>query len=104
MQTTAKPKNRTRRLATRVAVAGALVVVPLSALAVPAFADAPANTPSAVTIDRDNHPGDRDHDGDHRGPGRDNRGDNHGDRDRGPENQPAPGPQLPQLPPTGSAG
>ncbi|MBF6244760.1 MULTISPECIES: hypothetical protein [Nocardia] len=102
MQTTAKPKNRTRRLVTRVAVAGALVVVPLSALAVPAFADAPANTPSAVAIDRDNHPGDRD--GDHRGPDRDNHGDNHGDRDRGPENQPAPGPQLPQLPPTGSAG
>jgi hypothetical protein len=100
LQTTAKPKNRTRRLVTRVAVAGTLVVVPLSALAVPAFADAPANTPSAVAIDRDNHPGDHDHDGDHRGPDRDNRG----DRDRGPENQPAPGPQLPQLPPTGSAG
>ncbi|MBF5002112.1 hypothetical protein ACFYU5_23300 [Nocardia aobensis] len=104
MQTTAKPKNRTRRLVTRVAVAGALVVVPLSALAVPAFADTPANAPSAVAIDRDNHPGDRDHDGDHRGPDGDHRGDNRGDRDRGPENQPAPAPQLPQLPPTGSAG
>ncbi|MFF0456342.1 hypothetical protein [Nocardia africana] len=100
MQTTAKPKNRTRRLVTRVALAGALVVVPLSALAVPAFAD----TPGVVAIDRDNHPGDRDHDGDHRGPDGDHRGDNRGDRDRGPENQPAPGPQLPQLPPTGSAG
>ncbi len=100
MQTTAKPKNHTRRLMTRIAVAGALVVVPLSALAVPAFAD----TPAAVAIDRDNHPGDRDHDGDHRAPDGDHRGDNRGDRDRGPENQPAPGPQLPQLPPTGSAG
>ncbi|WP_063063622.1 hypothetical protein [Nocardia violaceofusca] len=100
MQNTAKPKNHTRRLVTRVAVAGALVVVPLSALAVPAFADTPANAPSAVAIDRDNHPGDRDHDGDHRGPD----GDHRGDRDRGPENQPAPAPQLPQLPPTGSAG
>ncbi|MEV5647938.1 hypothetical protein AB0L57_06765 [Nocardia sp. NPDC052254] len=103
MQTTVKQKNRTRRMVSRVAVAGALVVVPLAAVAVPAFAD----TPSAVAIDRDNHnPGDRDNhnpgnQGD-RGPG----GPNHDDHNQpAPAPAPAPGPQLPfQLPSTGSAG
>ncbi|MGH8882604.1 MAG: hypothetical protein ACRD0P_35540 [Stackebrandtia sp.] len=95
MQTATKSKNRTRRLASRVAVAGALVVVPLSALAVPAFADAPGDTPSAVAIDHDRPHGDN-HPGDHH-PGDPGRGDRHHDH------QPAPG--LPPHPPvTGSAG
>ncbi|MEU6560031.1 hypothetical protein [Nocardia nova] len=97
MQTTVKQKNRTRRIVGRVAVAGALVVVPLAAVAVPALAD----TPSVVAVDRDNHnPGDRDNHNPGPGqPGRDEHRDDHN------QPAPAPGPQLPfQLPSTGSAG
>ena len=90
LQTTVKQKNRTRRMVTRVAVAGALAVVPLTALTVPAFADTP---PAVAAVDRDNHhPG---HPGD-RGPGEPGRDDHH-------QQAPAPSPQLP-LPSTGSAG
>ena len=94
MKSIAKQQNRTRRVASRVAVAGALVVVPLSAVAVPAFADTPDNSATAVALDRGDHHGDR---GDHRGP---DRGEHRDHRDH--DVPPAPG--LPPLPPTGSAG
>ena len=94
MKSNPKQQNRTRRVASRVAVAGALVVVPLSALAVPAFADTPDTTAAAVALDRGAHHADR---GDHRGPGQ---GEHPHARDHA--NPPSPG--LPSLPPTGSAG
>lgn len=92
--------TRTRRIVSRVAVAGAIAAVPLAAVAVPAFAAAP----SGIQIDW-NHPGD---------PDWNNRDHHDRDRDRdhrGPWQQ--PGPQFPGfpggqqggfLPPTGSAG
>ncbi len=111
LQNTAKQKNRMRRMATRVAVAGVLAVAPLTALAVPALA-ASSEPPTAVAVDRDNHPGNPDdhgNPGDHgdRGPGQPGRDDHRDDH-----NQPAPAPRLPQLPQlpqlplpsTGSAG
>ncbi|NKY49901.1 hypothetical protein HGA08_06700 [Nocardia vermiculata] len=93
----AKQQNRTRRVASRVAVAGALVVVPLSAVAVPAFADTPDNSATAVALDRGDHHGDRGDRSDHRGP---DRGEH---RDHRNHDVP-PAPALPPLPPTGSAG
>jgi hypothetical protein len=96
--------TRTRRLVTRVAIAGALAVVPLSAVAVPAFAATDNSNPTATVIDL-NIPGQGDQRRpDQGGPGdqRDQGGprDDHGHR--GPDTPPAPAPQL--LPPTGSFG
>lgn len=86
-------KTRARRIATRMAVAGALVAIPLSAVAVPAFADTGNTVPSATTVDWNNHNdqwNNRDRDRDHRR-----------DHDRpGPAQPPAP---QNFLPPTGSA-
>ncbi|MFI5778495.1 hypothetical protein [Nocardia sp. NPDC051570] len=84
---------RARKLATRIAVVGALAVVPLSALAVPAFA-ATNDAPAVIAVDRDDHG-----QGDHRWqPG--DRDDHHHDWDHG---QQGPGPYFPpQLPSTGS--
>lgn len=88
--------TRTRRIVSRVAIAGALAVVPVAAVAVPAF----AATPNATAIDWQ-HPG---------GPGGDHRGGPGGDhRHDGPGPQGPQFPQFPQgpqqfLPQTGSAG
>lgn len=84
--------SRTRRIVSRVAIAGALAVVPVAAVAAPAL----AATPSASAVDWHNHGGDWNH----RGPGGDW---NH--RGPGPGGW-QPGPQFPQqfLPQTGSAG
>ncbi len=87
--------TRTRRIVSRVALAGALAVVPVAAVAVPAFAAAP----NAIAVDWHNQGGPG---GDHRGgPG----GDDH-HNGPGPQGPQFPqGPQIPQfLPPTGSAG
>jgi hypothetical protein len=110
----AKKSTRTRRIAARVALAGAIAVVPMAAVAVPAFAATPgSNVPSATAIDWN----DRDHGGpgdDHRGPDcgprddhrrpdcgpRDDRDDHRGP---GPDQPPAADPQQ-FLPPTGSFG
>ncbi|RDI61626.1 hypothetical protein [Nocardia pseudobrasiliensis] len=81
---------RTRTLATRIAVVGALTVAPLAAVAVPAFA-ATGENPSAVAVDR---PGQGDPNGHHH-----HRRHHHPDQD----NPPAPAP-APQLPSTGSFG
>ncbi len=80
---------RTRKLATRIAVVGALTVVPLAAVAVPAFA-ATGENPSAVAVDR---PGQGDPNGHH------HRHRHHHRPDQ--DNPPAPAPQLPS---TGSFG
>lgn len=102
MNSSSKNPSRLRRLSARVAIAGALVTVPLAALAIPASA-ATADTGIPVVSqiadpdwnqphgDDQGRPGDRDHrdqpgDRDHR--------DQPGDRD---PDQPQP------LPPTGSA-
>ncbi|WP_067884904.1 hypothetical protein [Nocardia vaccinii] len=85
--------TRTRRIVSRVALAGALAVVPVAAVAVPAF----AATPSASAVDWHNQGPD------HRGPGDDDH------RHDGPRPQGPQFPQFPQgpqqfLPSTGSAG
>lgn len=60
--------TRSRRLAARIAVAGALAVVPLAAVAGPALADTAAPAPSAVPVDWHDHGGDWFHHGwDHDG-------------------------------------
>lgn len=79
--------TRTRRIVSRVALAGAVAVVPVAAVAVPAF----AATPNAIAVNWHNQGGD-DH---HNGPG-----------PRDPQGPQFPqGPRFPQFrPPTGSAG
>jgi hypothetical protein len=89
-----KKASRTRRIVARVAIAGVLAGVPAAALAVPAFADAPAAATvlSATNVDWHDHDGDhhdRDRDRDH-----DRDWDHHGWQGEGPGG----------LPPTGSAG
>ncbi|MGF6881808.1 hypothetical protein ABIA39_002406 [Nocardia sp. GAS34] len=91
--------SRTRRIVSRVAVAGAIAAVPVAAIAVPAFAD----TPSATQIDWNNQ-----------GPNWNNNQGWHHDHDRdhdhGGQWQQNPGPQFPGfqgggfMPSTGSAG
>lgn len=84
--------SRIRRLSMRIAVAGALVAVPLAALAIPASADSTGISVASQVSDQDwNHDGN----GDNR-----DRHDRHGNR--GPEH-PQPQPQ-PGLPSTGSFG
>ncbi|WP_040816265.1 hypothetical protein [Nocardia concava] len=108
MNTSSKNPSRLRRLSARVAIASALVTVPLAALAIPASAaTADSGVPVVSQIadpdwnqnhgDDQGRPGDRDHrdqpgDRDHR----DQPGDR--DHDHGPD-QPQPQP----FPPTGSA-
>ncbi|MFI2334626.1 hypothetical protein ACH474_14640 [Nocardia rhamnosiphila] len=62
--------SATRRATARLAVAGAITLVPLAGLAAPAVADPAAPAPGYTQVDRDRH-GDRDRDRDR-----------HWDRDR----------------------
>ncbi|BCK52283.1 hypothetical protein NWFMUON74_00550 [Nocardia wallacei] len=90
-----RKSTRSRRTVARVAVAGALAAVPIAAVAVPAFADAPA----AGDVDWPQRHGDGDHHRHHHGPG-DGPG-RPGPGGPGPFHR---GPDGPQLPPTGSFG
>ncbi len=98
--TSSTEPTRARRRVIRVAAAGALAAVSLTAVAVPAFATTTAADASATSIawqpDGQRPPGDQDHrgDNDHRGPDGDNRSPD------SPRPSPLPGVQLP----TGSAG
>ncbi|MFQ6227488.1 hypothetical protein [Nocardia sp. NPDC002869] len=53
--------SATRRATARIAVAGAIILVPLAGLAAPAMADPAAPAPGYTQVDRDRH-GDRDRD------------------------------------------
>ncbi|GAB2534391.1 hypothetical protein [Nocardia heshunensis] len=101
MNSSSQTPSRMRRMTVRLAVAGALTVVPLAALAIPATAATPDNGVPVVTQIADpdwNH--DRGGD-DHRGD-QDHR-DHPGDHDRGPDQQ-QPDQQPAPLPSTGSFG
>ncbi|MFI9532764.1 hypothetical protein ACIG56_05930 [Nocardia fusca] len=73
--------SATRRATARLAVAGAITLVPLAGLAAPAVADPGAPAPGYTQVDRDRH---RDHDRDrHWDHDRDRHWDHDRHRDRG---------------------
>ncbi|MTE11967.1 hypothetical protein [Nocardia aurantiaca] len=105
MSATTKPR---RRLALRLAAAGALAAIPLAVVALPANAATPddASTPVIAQQIDDHGPWDHDRDRDHHrhdhdGDWNGNSGWNNGDN--GWNNAPAQAP-APWLPPTGSFG
>jgi len=101
-----KRSLRSRRVAARVAIAGALAVVPLAAVAGPALADTTAHAPAAAPIDWRHHGWDHGGGGWDHGGGWHHHGWDHGDGGWNPGWNPGWGGGLPDLGDldTGSAG